>query len=375
MGGSPFHLKGGRWGERLLVEFFNHKPFKNEEEKMKRKIFRTLSIGVLAILVIMLSTAPQVTAASLPKKVVFGGNPPGSLFYVMAAGIAKVVTAHTPMKIEIFPQGGTVWYPMLESREVDFGINVPGDILTAYKGEAIYNKPTKGKGFALRTLMLGSPLMVGLLVPGNSDIQEAMDVRGKKLPVDYGAFYSATLTVRALLANAGLTYKDVNGLTVTTYPAGVRTLIEGRSDLTMGSVGSGITKELKTAKGARYLDVYTSSEAVSRMQEVHPGYYPIKAKPGLAGLDKPTMLMGKDITLVGGPHLSDDVAYHITKALWENYKELAPMHPRLKFWTPNRFASVRAVVPYHAGAIKFYKEQGAWTKELEAHQAKLLTIK
>ena len=111
------------------------------------------------------------------------------------------------------------------------------------------------------------------------------------------------------------------------------------------------------------------------MQKVHPGYYPIKAKPGLAGLDKETMLMGKDITLVAGPHLSDEVAYHITKALWENYKELAPMHPRLKSWTPNRFASVRAVVPYHGGAVKFFKEQGAWTKELEEHQEKLLTIK
>lgn len=342
---------------------------------MKRQIRRTVSIGVLVSLVIILSMTPQVRAESLPKKIVLGGNPPGSLFYVMAAGIAKVISAHTPMKVEVFPQGGTVWYPMMESREVDFGINVPGDILAAYKGEAIYEKPTKGKGFEMRTLMLGSPLMVGLLVPGNSDIKEAKDVRGKKLPVNYGAFYSATLTVRALLANAGLTYEDVNGLTVTTYVAGVRALIEGRADVTMGSVGSGITKELKTARGARYLDVYTFPEAVARMQKVHPGYYPIKAKPGPAGLDKETMLMGKDITLVAGPHLPGEVAYYITKALWENYKELAPVHPRLKFWTPNRFASTRAVVPYHPGAIKFYKEKRVWTKELEEHQKKLLIIK
>jgi hypothetical protein len=67
------------------------------------------------------------------------------------------------MKVEVFPQGGTVWYPMLESGEVHFGINVPGDILTAYMGESIYQKPTKGRGFDLRTLMLGSPLQVGLL--------------------------------------------------------------------------------------------------------------------------------------------------------------------------------------------------------------------
>ena len=90
-----------------------------------------------------------------------------------------MVGAHTPMKVEVFPQGGTVWYPMLESGEVHFGINVPGDILTAYMGESIYKKPTKGKGFELRTLMLGSPLQVGLLVPGDSKIKGPQDIKGK----------------------------------------------------------------------------------------------------------------------------------------------------------------------------------------------------
>ena len=108
---------------------------------------------------------------------------------------------------------------------------------------------------------------------------------------------------------------------------------------------------------------------------MHPGYYPIPGKPGLAGLAKKTMLLGKDITIVGSKMLSDDVAYAVTKALWENYKELAPIHPRLKFWTSDRFASTRAVVPYHPGSIKLYKEKGVWGKALEEHQKKLLTLK
>jgi hypothetical protein len=193
--------------------------------------------------------------------------------------------------------------------------------------------------------------------------------------VDYGAFYASTLTVRALLANAGLTSADVKGLSVTTYVAGVRSLIERRSDLALGSVGSGVTNELKTARGARYLDLDLSPEAIARMQQVHPGYYPIKAKPGPVGLARQTTVMGKDITLIAGRHLSEDAAYHITKALWENFKELGPIHPGLKSWTPDRFASTHAVVPYHAGAIRFYKEKGVWTPELARHQEKLMAIK
>lgn len=342
---------------------------------MKRLLRYVMVIGLSLIFMQTFAVTSYVSAEPLPKTIVFGANPPGSLFYVLAAGLAKVTSAHTPMKVEVFPQGGTVWYPMLESGEVHFGINVPGDILTAYTGKSIYEKPTKGKGFPLRTLMLGSPLQVGLIVPGDSQIMGSSDVRGKRMPVDYGTFYSTTLTALALLANYGLSPNDVKTVPVTSYPSGVRAVIEGRADLAVGSVGSGITNEMKTARGARYLELDTSTEAVVRMKKVHPGYYPIKVKPGPPGVAKETTMLGKDITLVCAEQLPDDVAYHITKALWENYKELAPLHPRLKFWTADRFASVRAVVPYHPGSIKWYKEKGVWNKELEEHQKELLTIK
>jgi TRAP transporter TAXI family solute receptor len=344
-------------------------------EKMKRFHYFKMAIGLVLSLILMFALIPPVAAKPLPKTIVLGANPPGTLFYVLCAGLGKVVSAHTPMKVEILPQGGTVWYPMLESGEVHFGINVPGDILAAYKGEAIYEKPTKGKGFPLGTLMLGTPLQVGLVVPGGSDIKGPQDIKGKRMAVNYGTFYTSTLSVRALLANLGLTAKDVNGLTVTGVAAGVRAVIEGRADLGMGAVGAGFIKELKAAKGARFLPLDTSPEAIKRMQKVHPGYYPIQVKPGPAGVTEEIPLLGKDVTLVASERLSEDVAYHITKALWENYKELAPMHPRLKLWTPDRFASTRAVIPYHPGSIKCYKEQGVWTKELEEHQKKLLTIK
>jgi TRAP transporter TAXI family solute receptor len=342
---------------------------------MKKSYHFKMAISMwLSIILAFVLIAP-VAAGPLPKTIVLGANPPGTLFYVLCAGLGKVVTAHTPMKVEIFPQGGTVWYPMLESGEVHFGIQVPGDILTAYKGEAIYEKPTKGKGFPLRTLMLGTPLQVGLVVPGDSDIKGPQDIKGKRMAVNYGTFYSSTLSVRALLANLGLTAKDVNGLTVTGVASGVRAVIEGRADLGMGAVGAGFIKELKAAKGARFLPLDTSPEAIKRMQAVHPGYYPIKVKPGPAGITEEMPVLGKDVTLVASERLSEDVAYQITKALWENYKELAPMHPRLKLWTSNRFASTRAVVPYHPGSIKWYREKGVWTKELEEHQEKLLRIK
>jgi TRAP transporter TAXI family solute receptor len=342
---------------------------------MKKVLYAMMATTLSLVLVLSVGVNTPAAAGPIPKTLVMGANPPGSLFYVMAAGFKKVLDAHTSMKVEVFPQGSTIWLPMLLSGEVSCGIQVPDDALVAYKGEAIYEKPTGGKGFPLRTLMLGTPLEVALVVPGDSDIKKPQDIKGKRMPVDYGAFYSSTLTVRALLANYGLTPNDVKGLNVTTYVSGVRALMEGRADLAFGSIGSGIIEELKASKGARYLSIDTSPEAVARMQEVHPGYYPIPVKPGRAGVEEGLIAMGKDINLITVEGMPEELAYLITKTIWDFNSELGAAHPRLKLWTTDRFASTRAVIPYHAGSIRLYKEKGVWTKELEAHQNKLLKIK
>jgi TRAP-type uncharacterized transport system substrate-binding protein len=79
--------------------------------------------------------------------------------------------------------------------------------------------------------------------------------------------------------------------------------------------------------------------------------------------------------VVARPDLSDESAYIFTKILWENDKELGPKHPRLKDWVKDHFANTRASAPYHPGAIKFYKEVGAWTPELEKHNNDLLALR
>lgn len=324
----------------------------------------------------VLSGICPANADQLPRTIVLGSNTPGSLFHSLGVGISKVISERTPMKVEIFPQGAAVWYPMMTTEEVQLGIDNPDSVLAAYNGTDIYEKGTKGKGYPIRTLLLGCPMQVALVVPGDSEIRTAKDIVGKRIPVDYGTFFTSTLTVRALLANLGFTYNDVKGMKVTGYVDGVRALMEGRADLSFGSIGSGIIEELKSARGgARYISVDATPEGVKRMQEIYPGYYASKVKPGPAGVIEGMYGLTKDITLVAPADLPDEVAYQITKALWENYKELAPLHPKLKAWTPDRFASAHAIVPYHPGAIKLFVEKGVWTDEMKAHQKRLVETK
>jgi TRAP-type uncharacterized transport system substrate-binding protein len=68
----------------------------------------------------------------------------------------------------------------------------------------------------------------------------------------------------------------------------------------------------------------------------------------------------------------DEAAYAILEALWNNMEKYRNVHVLLRSLTQKRLATIEATVPFHPGAVKFYKEKGLWTDELEKHQKALL---
>lgn len=327
------------------------------------------SMKQIAIGVVL--AAASVTVAQA-ETVVLAGNPPGSLFNSMSNAIAATVTKHSDLKVDVLPQGGTVYYPMMATKEVDFGLVNPFDAFSAYQGDAPYDKVSNGKGFAMRTIMLGSPIRLSLVTTKGAGINSIADLKGKRVVANYGAFASAGLTANAALAIGGLTVGDVEVVTVSSYPAGVRAVIEGRADAAVGSIGSGIIRELDAAKGAKMIPLSKSPEALARARKFGGAWQFITVKPGLPGVDAEMTALSYEIPIVARESLSDDAAYKFTKTVWEHHKELRRVFKPLATWTPNRYASTKAVIPYHPGAIKFYREQGVWPLELEKYQNALL---
>jgi len=66
------------------------------------------------------------------------------------------------------------------------------------------------------------------------------------------------------------------------------------------------------------------------------------------------------------------VAYTLIKTWAEHWKELEPIHPQFRGWRPEVFVQDFATIPYHPGAIKFYKEKGMWSAKMDRNQEMLL---
>jgi TRAP transporter TAXI family solute receptor len=327
----------------------------------------------------LLLTIGSAEAQQLPKSVNIGSNPPGSVFYAMASGLAKVVSEATPMQMAVQPYTGTSSFlPLLNSGELDFGLNNFVDLALAYQGPdrlKIGGRNPFPHIPNVRLVMRGSPFLVGLLVRKDSPIKTIHDIKGKRLTGEYPAQLANWYITFAALAGAGLSWKDVKVVAVPAANEGVDALVQGRADAALHALNSAKVREADASVGVRHLTIDCSPEGDKRIRQAVPGYYTrmVKAGGGAAVVDD-TCFVAFDICLTSSMAASDTVVATVLKAVWDNVEKLPPSHPAFKEWTRERAVDPDVTIPYHPGAISFYKEHKLWSAKMDETQTKLLAL-
>jgi uncharacterized protein len=338
--------------------------------------WRTMLAAAISILLLTIGSAE---AQQLPKSVNIGSNPPGSVFYALASGLAKVVSEATPMQMAVQPYTGTSSFlPLLNSGELDFGINNFVDLALAYQGPdrlKIGGRNPFPHIPNVRLVMRGSPLLVGLLVRKDSPIKTIHDIKGKRLTGEYPAQLANWYITFAALAGAGLSWKDVKVVAVPAANEGVDALVQGRADAALHALNSAKVREADASIGVRHLTIDCSPEGDKHIRQAVPGYYTrmVKAGGGTAVVDD-TCFVAFDICLTSNRAASDAVVATVIKAVWNNIEKLPPLHPAFKEWTRERAVDPDVTIPYHPGVISFYKEQKLWSPKMDEVQKKLLAL-
>lgn len=315
---------------------------------------------------------------SLPKSVNIGSNPSGTLFYSLTSGVAATISEHAPFKAEPAPySGSSTFLPLLnEGRELDFGINNAVDMAMAYQGadklkiggrNPFTNTPN------VRLVVRGGAMTVGFHVPKSSNIHHVRDLKGRKVAGEYPAHLAVWYNGFGSLASCGMTWADVDVVPVPAVNDGIDALKDGRVMAAIHAVGSGKVREADAAIGVRMISICDDAQAKQRLSKSVPGYYASRLKAGsTAGITEDVSAVSYDVYLTTHKKLSNRVVYEAVKALWNGQKTLFAKHPILKRWKSNRFASTEVTLPYHPGAIEFYKEKGVWTSAMDKTQQQLL---
>jgi TRAP transporter TAXI family solute receptor len=342
---------------------------------------KQLIIGGLAMLLLvsMAGAGPTVAeGADLPKVLTLATMPPGMIVNAQGVGIADICTKYTPMTIKVSTATNEMaWVPMTATKEIDLGVASSLPIRQAYLGSFVFEgiaEKAGVKSFPLRLVTGGAPLLVNFMVRGDDPAQTIADLKGRRV-VTFREGTHFDLYNKARLANAGLSLDDVKQVPAANPIESARAVMEGRADAGDVALGAPIVTEAAAKVNARFLPLDPSSKAVKRMKEFVEVSYVAEVPGGVfAGVPEPQYLMHMDTVFVAREDISEAAVYELTKAIWEHNDELLKK-PGLMAWKTEKFLTTEPGLPYHDGAIKFYKEIGVWTKEMDKFQKAALKEK
>ncbi len=334
---------------------------------------RTL-LGLLAVGAI-LAVGAAAAGQERPAILRWATFPAGSLNHVMTSGMASVVDSHVKTSSRVASYTGYRDYvPLIDKSEADLGILNALDAWGAYHAKAPFYTEAHRNLRILRAAPAGKS---SILVRANSPVKRVADLKGMKVAGGYDAHMVCRFLAESALAGSGLTWKDLTVLPTANAPSGVQLLLDGRVEAaTCAAPGMPIVREADARVGVRWLAVETSPEALRRMREIFPGSFPDTLKPGEApGVKDEVAVTGYHYYLTAPAAMREALGYEIARTLWEHTEELFRINPQLKFWTNDQAVQAAVAIPYHEGAIRFYKEKGLWKPELEKIQRDLLSAR
>lgn len=212
----------------------------------------------------------------------------------------------------------------------------------------------KNKLDKLRIIGAIYPNYVQIVASKGSNIKTLADLKGKRISV--GAAKSGTeLNARAVLAAAGMSYKDLGKVEYLPFAESVELIKNRQLDATLQSAGLGVASLKDLANSVEINVVAVPANVVKKMGAPFiPGTIPAETYKGQTTAVSTTAIVNY---LVTRKDVSDATAYQMTKLFYENLPALVAAHSAAKDINVKDAAS-NPPLPLHPGAAKYYKEKG-----------------
>jgi len=274
---------------------------------------------------------------------------PGTLNHTSASAIAKVLKEKGGMNVLVQPTAGdNVIVPMTGRGEAEIGIT---NIMEPQDGLA--------RGFKdLRLITAVHALRTPFFVRKDSPMRTIADLKGKRVSMGYSAMRNLDTVARAMLATAGLTEKDVIPVLVPNVVRSADDFMSGNADMFFFAFGGPKVREADTTVGGiRVLEIDASGMPAAR--KIMPFGYLTDVGPGpiFVGVEKPMKVYSFDNVLITHAKVPDEFVYKILATMEKEKDELVAVQPVLREFTPAFGYKQYEGVPYHPGALKFFKER------------------
>jgi hypothetical protein len=140
---------------------------------------------------------------------------------------------------------------------------------------------------------------------------------------------------------------------------GLAAITDGKADVFMNArnLGDSLIKDIAGKRALLWIDgdpakIQKGAAAFNNKMDMVPkGTYPFMEK------DYPTVRMS--VFMLAGKHVSEETVYKYVKAIAENESRVQTIGGSLKTsFETRKMATNPASVPYHPGALRYYREKG-----------------
>ncbi|OPY66087.1 MAG: alkanesulfonate transporter substrate-binding subunit [Syntrophorhabdaceae bacterium PtaU1.Bin034] len=316
---------------------------------MKRLILAILAIGLVF----------GISSAWAQKKVrisiATGGT--GGVYYPYGGAIASVISKYVP-GVEATAEvtaAAVDNIKLIASGDADLGYAYPDLAYDAIEGKGLF----KNK---LPIRMVGH-LYVSyfhLVTLSNSNIKSVADLKGKKVSTGAPGSGTEVVAFRVLEAFGLSPDKDIKRDRLSVVES-ANALKDGKIDafFWVGGLPTAAILDLAATPNIS-MRLVNTGDALPKIFQKYGQIY-VKATIPKTAYPK----MTGDVGVVGIPNVlvcntkaDPDLIYKVLKAMFDHKSDLVAVHSEAKDLTLDN-AVIKTVVPYHPGAVKFFREKGA----------------
>jgi TRAP transporter TAXI family solute receptor len=341
---------------------------------MKRVVTILVSIALLiAICIVGCSSGDKAAGTEekdWPKSVSIATVGTGGSYFAIGSGLGKMIEMYLDVPVAITNSSGAEETArLINTGDAHLGFITPDVGNDAERG---LNHFEELGPVPIRAVIQDYPLTWNILTMEGSGIESVADLKNK---VGYYTRRGSPVQERIfdnVLDAYGLTREDLKAtLIYDTDEEWQDALKVGKIDFTtdMGVHPTAKYEEMAITHPLKAIEI--DDAHMEKIQQKLPWVFGTNI-PGGTYKTMPEDIQVATVSIYIAIHadMPEDFVYELTKMVWENFDEFAAIHPVAALFSPE--AVERTNFAYHEGAIKYYKEIGLWTEELDERQARIL---
>ena len=242
---------------------------------------------------------------------------------------------------------------LLQAGRGELALALGDSVSDAWKGDVEAGFKTKLD--KLRGLSGTYNNYIQIVANADSGIKTLADLKGKRISV--GAAKSGTeLNARAIFKAAGINYADLAKVEYLAFGESVELMKNRQLDATLQSAGLGVASIRDLATAVNITVIPVPADVVAKVGDAA---YQVAVIPANTYTGQTTDIATAAIPnfLITHAGVSDELAYQMTKSMYENLDTLYAAHNSAK--VIKRENAIKGMpVPLHPGAARYYKEVG-----------------